>query len=154
RLWKRETPITARNASSAKCWRMSWRCRHARCSENGAITAAATSQRQKLSATGSNSSRSARPRIQFPDHIRLAAASSANAPARPANGLLRGGRERRQLADVARVVLDDDRALQVLLDLLDALDRGDGLRAVVVEAGHAFVLIVLAHVHRVADQQH
>src|SRR6185295_8336080 len=51
--------------------------------------------------------------------------------------LLRRGRKLRQLVDIARVVLDDHGRLEVLLDLLDALDRGDGLGAVVVEARHA-----------------
>src|SRR5437762_9406125 len=41
--------------------------------------------------------------------------------------LLRRRRECGQLADVARIVLDDDRRLEVLLDLLDALERGDGV---------------------------
>ena len=44
--------------------------------------------------------------------------------------LLRGRRERRQLADVAHVVLDDDGRLQVRDDLLHALDRGDRRGAV------------------------
>src|SRR5262245_3468819 len=62
---------------------MSARRRQVADSANGAMTATATSQRQKFRATGSNASRSARPRIQFPDHIRFAAASSANAAVRP-----------------------------------------------------------------------
>jgi tripartite-type tricarboxylate transporter receptor subunit TctC len=66
--------------------------------------------------------------------------------------LLRGRRERRQLRDIARVVLDDDGRLQVLGDALDPLERGDRLGAVVVEAGHAVALVVLVEVRRIAEQ--
>jgi hypothetical protein len=48
----------------------------------GASTSAAISQRQKLSATGSNASRSARPMTQFPAQRRFASASSEKANAR------------------------------------------------------------------------
>src|SRR5215470_8442135 len=68
--------------------------------------------------------------------------------------LLRGRRERRQLADVAHVVLDDDGRLHVADDLLHALDRGDRLRAVEVEGRHAVRLVVLVEVGRIAGKQH
>src|SRR4030095_2782332 len=66
--------------------------------------------------------------------------------------LLGRGREGGQLADVARVVLDDDRRFQVLGDVLDALERGDRLRAVEIEARRAVALVVLAEVRGIADQ--
>src|SRR5258705_9837179 len=65
--------------------------------------------------------------------------------------LCRGGK-RRELAHVARVVLDDDRGLQVGGDLLDAVERGDRLRAVEVEGRHAVRLVVLVEVRRVAHE--
>src|SRR5205823_11381793 len=46
------------------------------------MTSAATSQRQKLSATGSKTSRTARPITQLPDQHRLARTSSAKAARR------------------------------------------------------------------------
>jgi len=39
------------------------------------------------------------------------------------SGLLRGGRERRQFANVAPVVLDDDDCFQIRCDLLEAVVR-------------------------------
>src|SRR5262245_51276323 len=68
--------------------------------------------------------------------------------------LLRGGRERRQLADVAQIVLDDDGRLEIRRDRLHALDRGDRRGAVEVEDRHAVALVVLAEVDRVAAEQH
>ena len=67
---------------------------------------------------------------------------------RPTAPLLRRRRKRRQLADVARVVLDDDGRLAVGRDLLQAIDRGQGLRAVGVEPRHAVAVVVLAEVRR------
>src|SRR6516162_3727680 len=58
--------------------------------------------------------------------------------------LLRRGREGRELADVAGVVLDDHGGVEVLCDLLHPLDRGDGLRAIGVEVRHALEVVVLA----------
>src|ERR1700730_3501268 len=68
--------------------------------------------------------------------------------------LLRGRRERRQLADVAHVVLDDDGRFEICDDLLHALDRGDRRGAVEVEVWHAATLVVLAEVDEVAGEQH
>src|SRR6185295_1862379 len=68
--------------------------------------------------------------------------------------LLRGRRERRQLADVAHVVLDDDGRFEICDDLLHALNRGDCRGAVEVEAWHAATLVVLAEVDQVAGEQH
>src|SRR5215813_15465697 len=73
-------------------------------------------------------------------------------PDRPAS-LLRGRREHRQLADVAHVVLDDDRRFNVADDLLHAFDRGDRLRAVEVKGRHAVLFVVLVEVGRVAAEQ-
>src|SRR5580765_4260106 len=67
--------------------------------------------------------------------------------------LLRGRRERRQLADVAHVVLDDDGRFEICDDLLHALDRGDRRGAVEVEVRHAATLVVLAEVDQVAGEQ-
>ena len=66
--------------------------------------------------------------------------------------LSRGGGERRKLVDVARVVLDDDRRLEVLLNLLDPIQGGERLGSVVVEARDAIVLIVLVEVRQVSAQ--
>src|SRR5207302_3991393 len=68
--------------------------------------------------------------------------------------LLRGRRERRQLADVAHVMLDDEGRLEICDELLHALDRGDRRRAVEVEARHSAAFVVLAEVGRVAAEQH
>src|SRR6266481_8773252 len=68
--------------------------------------------------------------------------------------LLRGRRERRQLADVARVVLDDDGRFEIGDDLLHALDRGDRCGTVEVEGRYAVTVVVLAEVGRVATEQH
>src|SRR5713226_3331319 len=62
------------------------------------------------------------------------------------SALLRGRWERRQLADVAHVVLDDDGCLHVRDDLLHALDRGDRRGAVEVEVRHAAAVVILAEV--------
>src|SRR5258706_7793861 len=81
------------------------------------------------------------------------AASSASRKTRPlARNLPRRRRKRGQLADVPRIVLDDDRGPQVPGDVLDAIQRRDGLRPVEVEARHAVALVVLLEVRRVADQ--
>src|SRR3954467_12232444 len=71
-----------------------------------------------------------------------------------AGKLLRGLRECRQLADVARVVLDDDRRLEVLLHPLDALERGDRVGAAVIEARHAVANVILVEVRCIAEQDH
>src|SRR5206468_7454474 len=68
--------------------------------------------------------------------------------------LLRGGRERRQLAHVARVVLNDDRGLEICRELLEAVDRREALRATGVEPRHTVVLPVLVKMHEVARDQH
>src|SRR5262245_38267341 len=68
--------------------------------------------------------------------------------------LLRGRWERRQLIDVAHVVLDDDGRFDVAHDLLHALDRGDRLRPVEIESWHAALFVVLVEVGRVAAEQH
>src|SRR5262245_47073832 len=73
---------------------------------------------------------------------------------RPRPSSASGGRERRQLPDVAHVVLDDHGRLQVRGELLHAIERRDGLRAVVVEPRHAVALVVLAEMHEVAAQNH
>jgi hypothetical protein len=67
--------------------------------------------------------------------------------------LLGGHRERRQLADVANVVLDDDGRFEICDGLLHALDRGDDRGAVEVEVSHAATLVVLAEVDQVAGEQ-
>src|SRR6185295_5569658 len=63
--------------------------------------------------------------------------------------LLRGRRERGQLADVAHVVLDDDGRFEICDDLFHALDRGDRRGAVEVEVRHAASVVVLAEVDEV-----
>src|SRR6266496_1747300 len=67
--------------------------------------------------------------------------------------LLRCSRKSRQLADVAQVVLDDHGRVEVRGDLLDALERRDRLRAVVIEGRHAGRLVVLVEMRGVAGQQ-
>src|SRR5262249_36069840 len=67
--------------------------------------------------------------------------------------LLRRRRERRELADVAHVVLDDDGRFEIRDDLLHALDRGDRRRAVEVEPRHAATLVVFAEVDNVSSEQ-
>src|SRR6266705_5303808 len=67
--------------------------------------------------------------------------------------LLRCSRKSRQLADVARVVLDDHGRVEVRGDLLHPLDRRDRLRAVVIEGRYAVRFVVLAEVRGVAAQQ-
>src|SRR5262249_58517399 len=71
-----------------------------------------------------------------------------------ANILFRGSRERRQLADVAQVVLNDDGRFEIGGDLLHAFDRGDRRRAVEVEDRHTVTFVVLAEVDRVATEQY
>src|SRR5215470_17849560 len=68
--------------------------------------------------------------------------------------LLRGGRECRQLSKVALIMLDDHVRLKIGRNLLEALDRGDGLGAVAVEGRHAVLLVVLAEVREIAGEQH
>src|SRR5215467_2732771 len=82
----------------------------------------------------------------------------AAAPSRLAHilncALLRGGRERRQLSEVALIMLDDDGRLEIGRDLFETLDRGDGLGAVGVEGGHAVLVVVLTEVREIATEQH
>src|SRR6202012_6291013 len=63
--------------------------------------------------------------------------------------LLRELGEYRQLADITGVMLDDDGGLEVRGHLLQALDRGNCLRAIVVERGHADRIPVLVEMHGV-----
>ena len=49
-------------------------------------------------------------------------------------------------------MLDDDRRLQIRRDLLDALDRGDRLRPIVVERRHAIGTEILAEMDRIAAE--
>lgn len=79
RLWNATMPVSERRISIPTCRRINAALPRSAGSANGASATAAISQRQKLSVTGSNASRSARPAIQLPDHNRLASASSANA---------------------------------------------------------------------------
>src|SRR5262249_35992280 len=67
--------------------------------------------------------------------------------------LLRGGRERRQFTHVARVVLDDYGRLEARGDLLEAVDRGERLRAAAVEGGHAVGVVVLLEMREIAGQE-
>src|SRR6185436_8207108 len=77
------------------------------------------------------------------------------APCQRSWGSLSGGcRKRRELLDVAHVVLDDHRPLQVRRSFLQALDGRHGLRAIGVEAGHAAGFVVLAEMHQIAGQQY
>src|SRR5260221_4735923 len=69
--WPRRTPRFASRPGTAK----------------GASASTATIQRQKLSATGSKPSRSARPSTQLPAHMRLAAARTRKAVARDMAGV-------------------------------------------------------------------
>src|SRR5712691_2937383 len=87
------------------------------------------------------------------DHRASDSSGGSDPDPRAAKVLLRRSRERRQLADVAHVVLNDDGCLQVGGDLLHALDRGDRRGAVEVEARHPAALIVLAEVGQVAGEQ-
>ena len=82
RVWNAATPVSASTTKSPAWRRMIARCPSASPSPSGAMTSAATSQRQKLSATGSNDSRTARPITQLPDHRRFASTSRAKAPRR------------------------------------------------------------------------
>jgi hypothetical protein len=68
--------------------------------------------------------------------------------------LLRGGRKRRQFLDVARVVLDDHGRLGIRRDLLEALERRDRLRAIIIEPGHAVRVVILAEVRGIAGDDH
>src|SRR5262249_54978281 len=68
--------------------------------------------------------------------------------------LLRRGREGRELADVAGVVLDDYGGVEVLCDLLRPLDRGDGLRAIGIEVRYALEVVVLGEMCHVAGEDH
>src|SRR6516162_9055243 len=68
--------------------------------------------------------------------------------------LLRRGRERRQFANVARVVLDDYRRLGIRRDLLKALERRDRLCAIIVEPRHAVRVVILAEVGCIARDDH
>ena len=61
--------------------------------------------------------------------------SGVATPSRLGLRLLRRCRKRRQLVDVARVVLDDHRRLQVRRDLLEAVERGQRLGAAVLNGG-------------------
>src|SRR6185312_10817820 len=66
--------------------------------------------------------------------------------------LFRESGESREFVDVAGVVLDDDLALQIGRDLLQAFDRGHGLRAIEIEGGDAVGVEVLAEVDRIARE--
>src|SRR2546427_5760517 len=70
------------------------------------------------------------------------------------SGLLRGGRERRQFANVAPVVLDDDDCFQIRCDLLEAVERSYGRCAIGVKARHAVAVVVFMEVSKVAGEQH
>src|SRR5207244_13233614 len=68
--------------------------------------------------------------------------------------LLRRRRERRQLPEVALVVLDDDGGLEVRRNLLETVDRSQRLGAVGVEDGHAVAVIIFLKVREVAREHH
>src|SRR3954470_12317957 len=68
--------------------------------------------------------------------------------------LLRRRGERRQLVDVAGVVLDDDGGLGVGRELFHAVDRGDRLCPVEIEPRHAAGVVILVEMHGVAGDQH
>jgi hypothetical protein len=68
--------------------------------------------------------------------------------------LLRGGRKRRQFLHVARVVLDEHCRLGIHRDLLEALERRDRLRAIIVEPRHAVGIEILAEVRGIAGDDH
>jgi hypothetical protein len=80
-------------------------------------------------------------------------ASLAFEPKRAAR-LLRGGRKRRQFLHVARVVLDEHCRLGIRRDLLEALERRDRLRAIIVEPRHAVGIEILAEVRGIAGDDH
>src|SRR5262249_41207138 len=68
--------------------------------------------------------------------------------------LLRGGGKRRQLADVAHIMLDDDRRVERRRDLLEAIERGGSLGAVRIEGRNPVRFVVLVEMHEVAAQEH
>src|SRR5438067_11781133 len=104
--------------------------------------------RERAARRGSRAAGSAR-RAERGSEKRL----SALALTRQGNaGLLRGGGERRQFADIARVVLDDDGRLQIGGDLLHALERSHGCGAVVIEARHAVAVVVLVEMREISHQ--
>src|SRR5437660_6006008 len=70
------------------------------------------------------------------------------------SGLLRGDRERRQFANVASVVLDDDDCFQIRCDLLEAVERSYARGAIGVKARHAVAVVVFMEVSKVAGEQH
>src|SRR2546427_9480086 len=55
-------------------------------------------------------------------------------------------RSRRQFADVAPVVLDDDDCFQIRCDLLEAVERSYGRGAIGVKARHAVAVVVFMEV--------
>jgi glucan phosphoethanolaminetransferase (alkaline phosphatase superfamily) len=66
----------------------------------------------------------------------------------------RGGGKRRQLADIARVVLDDHGGAQVPGNRLETMERGQRIGAVGIPGGHAVDLVILTKMRGVAAQQH
>jgi hypothetical protein len=72
----------------------------------------------------------------------------------PAFPLLRGCWEARELADVALVMLDDHRGLEIGGDLLEAVQRGQCAGVVGVEHRNAVGVVVLPEVREVAGEQH
>src|SRR5260221_14670081 len=112
--WPRRTPRFASRPGTAK----------------GASASTATIQRQKLSATGSKPSRSARPSTQLPAHMRLAAARTRKAVARDMAGV---GLAILAEACVDHVPVHDDPRVGLLRDQPDRRQ----LRHV---GGHVFVV--------------
>src|SRR5215813_5333594 len=66
--------------------------------------------------------------------------------------LYRRSWERRQLTDITGIMLNNDRRLGVGGNLLDTIDRGNGLCAVSVETRHAVALVVFVEMCKVATQ--
>src|SRR5262245_9982530 len=62
-------------------------------------------------------------------------------------------RERRQLAYVPRVVLDDHGGLEIRRELLEAIERSQRLRAVGVEPGHAVRFVVFVKMREIARKE-
>src|SRR5208282_3545736 len=75
-------------------------------------------------------------------HKQIAGATHAPAEVSTIIKSLRRRRKRRQFVNVARIVLDDDGRMQVGLELLEALERGDRLGAIEVERRDAVGLVV------------
>src|SRR5262249_32642346 len=64
------------------------------------------------------------------------------------------GRKRRQLADVARVVLNDHHGFEVARDLLEPIERGQSLRPARIPVWYLVGLVALAQMTQVAAEQH